>query len=77
MTGSCPRRILRFYLDGFRSMTVGRILWMIIFFKLFILFFILRLFFFPDYLNSRFETDVQRADYVLDMITRPAAEHNR
>ncbi|MCG6877555.1 MAG: DUF4492 domain-containing protein [Deltaproteobacteria bacterium] len=77
MTGSSPRRILHFYLDGFRSMTVGRKLWMIILLKLFVMFFILKLFFFPNYLNTRFETDAQRADYVLDMITRPAAKHNR
>ena len=77
MTGSYPRRILHFYLDGFRSMKVGRTLWMIIFLKLFVMFFILKLFFFPNYLNNRFETDAERADYVLDMITRPAAKHNR
>ena len=44
--------IWRFYADGFRSMTLGRTLWLIIAIKLFIMFFILRLLFFPDYLNS-------------------------
>ena len=77
MTGSYPRRIFHFYLDGFRSMTVGRTLWMIILVKLFVMFFILKLFFFPDYLKTRFETDDQRADYVLDMITLPAEGRNR
>ena len=77
MTGSYPGRIFRFYLQGFRSMTLGRTLWMIILLKLFVMFFILKLFFFPNYLNNRFETDAERADYVLDMITRPAAKHNR
>ena len=27
---------------------------------------ILRLFFFPDLLNSKFETDAQRGDYVIE-----------
>lgn len=44
--------IWRFYLEGFRSMTLGRTLWLIILVKLFIMFFILRLFFFPRFLNT-------------------------
>ena len=44
-----------FYRDGFRSMKLGRTLWLIILIKLFILFFILRLFFFPDFLNQATE----------------------
>ena len=39
-------RVWRFYIDGFRSMTVGKTLWAIILVKLFVLFFILKLFFF-------------------------------
>ena len=44
--------IWQFYVEGFRSMTLGRTLWLIIAIKLFIMFFILRLFFFPNYLNT-------------------------
>ena len=44
--------IWQFYVDGFRSMTLGRTLWLIIAIKLFIMFFILRLFFFLNYLNE-------------------------
>ena len=44
--------IWQFYLDGFRSMTLGRTPWLIIVIKLFIMFFILRLIFFPNYLNK-------------------------
>lgn len=44
--------VWRFYVEGFRSMTLGRTLWLIIAIKLFIMFFILRLFFFPDYLKK-------------------------
>lgn len=44
--------ILNFYIEGFRSMTLGRTLWIIILIKLFVMFLILRPFFFPKYLNS-------------------------
>lgn len=46
-------RIWHFYVEGFRSMTLGRTLWLIILLKLFIMFAILKLFFFPDFLSSR------------------------
>ena len=57
-------RIYRFYRDGFRSMTVGRWLWLMIIVKLFVLFFIFKLFFFPDVLNRDYDTDEQRAGTV-------------
>ncbi len=61
-------RVWRFYRDGFRSMTVGRTLWTVILVKLFIMFAILRVFFFPDRL-ARFDTDRERGDYVLEQLT--------
>jgi hypothetical protein len=65
-------RIFRLYVDGFRGMTVGRTLWKVIIIKLIIMFGVLKLFFFPDFLQTNFTTDAQRADYVLEQITRPA-----
>jgi len=62
------KKASRFYLDGFRSMTWGRRLWGIILIKLFIMFAILRLFFFPDILKRDFDTDRQRGDHVLEQI---------
>jgi len=64
--------LYRFYRDGFRSMTVGRTLWKIILIKLFVMFAILKLFFFQDYLGSNFTTDEERADHVLQQITGAA-----
>ncbi len=61
---SIPERIVRFYVDGFRAMTVGRKLWLLIIIKLFILFFIFKLFFFPDILQRDYDTDGERADAV-------------
>ncbi len=45
-------------------MTVGKRLWIIILIKLFIIFIILRLIFFPDFLKSGFENDRDRGNYV-------------
>ena len=47
MSNTLLVRIWTFYRDGFREMTLGRTLWAIILIKLFIMFFILKLFFFP------------------------------
>jgi len=54
-------RIWRFYYEGFRGMTVGRVLWTIIIIKLIIIFAVLRLFFFQPVLKG---TDAEKADQV-------------
>ena len=59
-----PGRIFRFYLDGFRSMTVGKKLWILILIKLFIIFFVFKLFFFPDILERDYDNDTERAEAV-------------
>lgn len=62
------QRIFKFYLDGFKSMTVGKKLWLIIFIKLFIMFAILKIFFFPNFLQTNFTSDKERGDYVLEQL---------
>lgn len=52
-------RIVKFYADGFRSMTLGRTLWCIILLKLFIMFAVLKAFFFPAYLQGSEQDKVQ------------------
>jgi hypothetical protein len=64
------KRILQFYIDGFKSMTLGRILWVIILIKLIILFFVLKLFFFPNYLNKNFSNDQERSSDVIENFTK-------
>lgn len=69
-------RIWRFYVDGFRSMTLGRTLWLIILVKLFIMFVILRVFFFPNYLNMS-APDGDKEGYVgRELIERALGEPN-
>lgn len=62
-------RIFRFYYNGFRTMTWGRQIWAIILIKLFIMFAVFRLFFFPDILQSRFDNDEDRSNYVIEQLT--------
>ena len=50
--------------DGFRSMTIGKKLWILIIIKLIIIFCVFKLFFFPDILDRDYDNDVQRADAV-------------
>lgn len=45
-------RVIRFYVDGFRSMTVGKVLWAVILIKLFIIFVVQKLFFFPNFIDE-------------------------
>lgn len=40
------------YYEGFKNMTVGKTLWTVIIIKLFIIFVVLKLFFFPNFLKN-------------------------
>lgn len=51
------KKIFNFYIDGFRSMKVGRTLWLIIAIKLFIMFAILKVFFFQYELSGLSEEE--------------------
>ena len=55
-------RTFDLYYDGFRSMRLGRTLWAIILIKLFIMFAILKVFFFPNFLKEHAQGD--EAGYV-------------
>jgi hypothetical protein len=52
-------------------MTIGKTLWAIILIKLFILFFVLKLFFFPNQLKKNFKTDDERGRHVIEQLTQP------
>ena len=69
-SSSIAARIFSFYYDGFRTMSEwGKKVWIIILIKIFIIFAILKIFFFPDLLKKNFNTDAQRSDYVLEQLT--------
>lgn len=68
---SAMNRIFRFYSDGFRNMSWwGNRVWIIILIKLFVIFLILRIFFFNDFLQKNFKTEGQKSEYVLDQLIK-------
>ena len=66
-----PVRIFRFYFEGFRSMRLGKTLWTLILIKLFIMFVILKIFFFPRFLNQ-FDTKDEKEKYVSEELVERA-----
>ncbi|MGE5420062.1 MAG: DUF4492 domain-containing protein [Chloroflexota bacterium] len=66
------KRVWNFYYEGFRDLSWwGRRVWLIIIIKLFIIFAVLRLFFFPDFLQSKFPTERGKSEYVMDQLINP------
>jgi len=63
-------QIFQFYFQGFKSMTIGKKLWIIISIKLIIIFIVLKIFFFPNLLNTNFNTDEERSNYVIEQLTK-------
>jgi hypothetical protein len=51
------QKAFNLYYDGFRSMRLGKTLWAIILIKLFIIFAILKVFFFPNFLKQHAQGD--------------------
>ena len=69
------KSILQFYIDWFKNMTVGKLLWAIILIKLFIMFVILKLFFFPAFLKGK--STQEKQDYVgQELVSRLADENS-
>ena len=60
-------RIYRFYLDGFRSMTIGKTLWIIILLKLSIMFFVLKPLFFKSEL-SNYQSPQEKSEHVIQQL---------
>ncbi len=72
--GGTLAKIWRFYIDGFKNMTWGRQLWVVILVKLFIMFAILKVFFFPDFLKGK--TDEEKSDFVSTELVRRIPPEN-
>ncbi|WP_459188073.1 DUF4492 domain-containing protein [Parabacteroides sp. APC149_11_2_Y6] len=65
------KRIFHFYLEGFREMKLGKTLWLIILVKLFIMFFILKIFFFPNFLG-KYENNSAKEEHVSNELIQRA-----
>ncbi|MFH2095551.1 MAG: DUF4492 domain-containing protein, partial [Bacteroidota bacterium] len=65
-----PGKIFRFYWDGFMNMKKwARTIWLIIIIKLFFMFVVLKIFFFPNKLKQDFSSDEERSKYVIEQLT--------
>ncbi len=64
-------QVYHLYLDGFRSMTIGKTLWTVILIKLFIIFAVLKLFFFPNYIHEQSQKG-EEASFVSSQILKRA-----
>lgn len=62
--------IFDFYYDGFRQMKLGKKLWLLIGIKLVVLLGIMKMCFFPNYLQEQFDTDEARSAYLLQHLTK-------
>ena len=65
--GNFLHKVYHLYYDGFRQMTLGKTLWAIILIKLFVIFIVLKLFFFPNFLKQHANGD--EADFVATELT--------
>ena len=63
------KRVFYLYYDGFRSMKLGKTLWAIILIKLFVIFVILKVFFFPNFLKQH--ANGHEAEYVATKLLNP------
>lgn len=64
------KKIYLFYKEGFTNMPPwARQVWVVIIIKLFIMFAVLKVFFFPDFLNTNFKNDAERSNHVLENLT--------
>ena len=66
-------RVIDLYVDGFRHMTIGRTLWAVIIVKLIIIFGVLKLLFFPNYIGTHAEKG-QEADFVAGEVMKKASQ---
>ena len=64
-------RFIEMYVDGFRNLSsLGKTLWLIIAVKIIVFFFIVKLLFFPNVLKRDYTSDAERAEAVMENLTR-------
>lgn len=62
-------KVFDLYYDGFRNMRLGKTLWLIILVKLFVIFVILKLFFFPNFIKEHAE-EGQESEFVATQVLK-------
>lgn len=64
------KKIFYLYYDGFKNMKLGKTLWLIIAIKLFIMFAILKVFFFPNHIKHQTQKGSQPEYVSKELIQR-------
>ncbi|NOQ29504.1 MAG: DUF4492 domain-containing protein [Helicobacteraceae bacterium] len=66
-----PLEFFKLYIDGFRNLKkYSKNLWLIIAMKIFIMFAIIKYFFFPNYLSSVADTKEEKSNYVIEQLLK-------
>ena len=65
MIKNCLKNIASLSIDGFKNMKIGKKLWLLIAIKLIIMFGILKVFIFNETLNTKFQTDEEKSEFVI------------
>jgi uncharacterized membrane protein len=65
-------KVYDLYYDGFQHMTLGKTLWAVIIVKLIVIFLILKIFFFPNYIKEH-ATDGQEPEFVASEVLERTA----
>lgn len=66
------KQVFLFYYEGFKNMSLtSRKLWLIVMIKLFVMFVVLKLFFFNKSLKTIYNTDEERSEHVFRELTIP------
>lgn len=64
------KKLYLFYKEGFTNMpSWGKQAWLVIIIKLFVMFVVLKIFFFPNFLKTNYKTDADRSNHVLENLT--------
>jgi len=70
MQNNLLKRVILLYYNGFRNMPrYGVKLWIIILIKLFVIFIVLKFLFFNNTLETKFKSDKERSEHVLENLT--------
>ncbi|MDR3327937.1 MAG: DUF4492 domain-containing protein [Prevotellaceae bacterium] len=59
----------KMYIEGIKNMTWGKTLWILVLIKLFVMFAVLKIFFFPNFLNGVADNEKGKAEYVAKQLT--------
>ena len=58
------QKFFHFYYDGFRNMTLGKSLWVVIIVKLLIIFGFLKIYIYDNSLRAKFQTQEEKSEFV-------------